>query len=402
MFPSRQRTSWDQRPVLVASRPVREGVPGTPSLRRRAASPGLALVLAAGATIAVSLQAQMATADRIQDPGWWPTKGTPARAEYAGTFACNECHASHVAVQTTTSMARTLTAAATSETLGAHSRLSTTAGRYTFSIATTAEQSTYDVTDGTEAVSAPLKWAFGAGKVGQSFLFERDGVVREARVSYYEGAGTLDVTPGRAVDSPRTVTEAMGRVVGGAELRRCFGCHSTASAVRGSFEPDAALPGIACEACHGPGLRHAAAMRERRIVEGQGAILNPARLEPADSVDFCGACHATFWDVKLAGEKGIAAMRSQPYRLLSSKCWSGGDRRITCIACHNPHRPLVRDAGSYDTRCLACHAASGAVSASKAAACKVGSTQCVTCHMPKYEVREMHHAFTDHLIRVVR
>ena len=191
-------------------------------------------------------------------------------------------------------MARTLTAAATSETLRAHSRLSTTAGRYTFAIATTAQRSTYDVTDGTDAVSAPLKWAFGAGKVGQSFLFERDGVVREARVSYYEGAGALDVTPGRAADSPRTVTEAMGRVVGGAELRRCFGCHSTASAVRGSFEPDAALPGIACEACHGPGLRHAAAMRERRIVEGQGAILNPARLEPADSVDFCGACHATF------------------------------------------------------------------------------------------------------------
>ena len=34
--------------------------------------------------------------------------------------------------------------------------------------------------------------------------------------------------------------------------------------------------------------------------------------------------------------------------------------------------------------------------------CKVASENCVTCHMPKYEVPEMHFAFTDHLIRVVR
>ena len=82
---------------------------------------------------------------------------------------------------------------------------------------------------------------------------------------------------------------------------------------------------------------------------------NPARLDPAGSVDFCGACHATFWDVKLAGEQGVAALRSQPNRLQSSKCWGDGDARITCVACHDPHEPLVREAASYDSRCLSCH-----------------------------------------------
>jgi hypothetical protein len=145
-------------------------------------------------------------------------------------------------------------------------------------------------------------------------------------------------------------------------------------------------------------------MRQRRSAEGTRAILNPAKMDPADSVDFCGACHATFWDVKLADEKGIAALRSQPYRLLSSRCWNGGDARITCVACHNPHQPLVQDAAAYDARCSTCHVKAGDAPTRErpAPACKVGKTGCATCHMPKYEVPDMHHSFTDHFIRIVR
>jgi len=262
----------------------------------------------------------------------------------------------------------------------------------------------YSVSDGSRSSSAPLAWAFGAGKVGQSFLFERDGAFHEARVSYYDAVHALDVTPGRAQDSPKDVSEAMSRPVSGAEVRRCFGCHTTAAAAGGTFDPAAATPGVTCEACHGPGQRHVDAMRQRRIADGRSAILNPARLEPADSVDFCGACHATFWDVKLADEKGIATLRSQPYRLLSSRCWSGGDARITCIACHNPHQPLERSAGAYDSRCLGCHIDAGAAPSRgrAAAACPVAGANCVSCHMPKYEVQELHHEFTDHLIRIAR
>jgi hypothetical protein len=130
--------------------------------------------------------------------------------------------------------------------------------------------------------------------------------------------------------------------------------------------------------------------------------MNPAKLDPAGSVDFCGACHATFWDVKLAGEQGIAALRSQPNRLQSSKCWGEGDARLTCVACHDPHEPLVREAASYDSRCLSCHMQTGKPTKDHPGrACPVGRESCTTCHMPKYEVPGMHHQFTDHLIRVV-
>ena len=347
---------------------------------------------------------QMATADRMPGPAWWPTKGTPPRADYVGAAVCAPCHARQSATQPATSMARTASRASDSGVLRARNRLTLERGVYSYEIVTTGSQSLYSVSDGSRSSSAPLTWAFGAGTVGQSFLFERDGAFHEARVSYYEAVHALDFTPARAMDTPRDVSEAVARQVSDAEARRCFACHTTASTTGGTFDPGAATPGVTCEACHGPGRSHVAAMRQRRIAEGKSAILNPARLEPADSIDFCGACHATFWDVKLADEKGIAALRSQPYRLLSSRCWTAGDARITCIACHNPHQPVVRDAATYDSRCLSCHADAGAAPGRERAipACKVANAKCVTCHMPKYNVPEMHHDFTDHLIRIVR
>lgn len=36
-----------------------------------------------------------------------------------------------------------------------------------------------------------------------------------------------------------------------------------------------------------------------------------------------------------------------------------GDARITCVACHDPHKPLVRNTASYDEKCLKCRANTG-------------------------------------------
>jgi hypothetical protein len=265
----------------------------------------------------------------------------------------------------------------------------------------------YRVSHGSESAAAPLVWAFGAGKVGQTYLFEKDGVVQEAQLSYFESIHGADFTPARALESPASLDMALSRPVPDPEARRCFGCHTTASTVAGKFDREDLIAGVTCEACHGPGRTHVAAIEGKRLGAGIAAIFNPARLDPAASVDFCGACHATFWDVKLAQEGGIAALRSQPNRLQSSRCWGTGDARLTCVACHDAHQPLVREPASYDERCLACHVARGAVPAAPMAdhpgrACPVANTKCVTCHMPKYDAPGMHHEFTDHWIRVVR
>lgn len=350
---------------------------------------------------AVRANAQVATAERIQQARWWPTSPNVSRSDVVGPAECASCHRANVASQQTTSMAQTASRADDAAVLRRHQRLAFRSGAVSYSIARTEQSTNFTVNHGSQTLSAPLAWAFGRGNVGQSYLFERDGRFHEARVSYYDSIDGLDFTPNRSMtEPPPTIQDAMGRPIAEAEARRCFGCHTTASTTTAGFAASRSIPGVTCEACHGPGRAHVSTMeRGGDGTRAAGTIFNPRTLDAADSVDLCGACHATFWDVQLAGERGIAALRSQPFRLQSSRCWTG-DRRLACVSCHDPHAPLVREASFYDSRCVTCHERSASsVSSSIVKVCSVATERCVSCHMPKYEVAEMHYSFTDHLIR---
>ncbi|HKD13637.1 MAG TPA: multiheme c-type cytochrome [Candidatus Angelobacter sp.] len=350
--------------------------------------------------------APMATQDRVRNPGWWPTKGTPARNEYLGPAACAECHFLR-AGQRNTPMGHAATPAADAEILRAHDVLVFRSGQYKFEISRAREQFLYSVSDGKGSLSQPLDWAFGTGEVGQTYVFKRNEAFYESRVSFYPKLQALDLTLGHRAPIGTDVAGALGRAMPASETRLCFGCHTTASTTSGNFDVDGLIPGVTCEACHGPGARHVVAERRKQIKLGARTILNPAHLNPVDSVDFCGACHRTAWDVALTSTTGVANVRFQPYRLEKSRCWGKGDARLTCMACHDPHRPLVHDPVTYDSQCLSCHllqsAASGAISSNHPGkACPVGTNKCVSCHMAKYEIPGSHAEFTDHWIRIVK
>jgi len=307
-------------------------------------------------------------------------------------------------------MARTVSRAADAEALHTHPNLTFTVGIYRYLIKSDGQHSLYSVSNGSETLSSPLLWAFGTPRVGQSYLFKRDdGHFYEARVTYFESLKNLGFTPSRDLASPKNVEEAMDRQVGSAEISRCFGCHTTASNIGGKFDEEHLILGVTCEACHGPGAKHVAAMKtlmNGNLNARQGDIFNSAYLSPADSVDFCGACHGTWWDVKLSGVKGVSTARSAPYRLVTSKCWGKkGDTRITCIACHDPHEQLQTESAAYDHACLKCHVTTPGqkpTAERPGAACPVAARNCTSCHMQKVYVPEMHDKFTDHRIRIER
>jgi Cytochrome c554 and c-prime len=262
----------------------------------------------------------------------------------------------------------------------------------------------YSVNDGKRSVSAPITWAFGIGKVGQSYISQENGSFRELRFSYFHNPQAFDVTPNQSVIAATSLEKAAGRIVSSDEIQRCFGCHSTASTASDHFDPAQLIPGVTCEGCHGPGADHAAAI-ESKLQGGTELIFNPGRLKPVDLVDFCGACHTSWWDVTLHESIDVPSVRFQPYRLERSRCWGKGDPRITCVACHDPHKPLVRDAGSYDTQCLSCHVSGRAAKPTSdhpGAACPQATAKCVSCHMPQYEAADMHFKYTDHQIRVAK
>ena len=96
-------------------------------------------------------------------------------------------------------------------------------------------------------------------------------------------------------------------------------------------------------------------------------------------------------------------LASRNSHLEQSRCWGNGDARLTCVACHDVHKPRVQDAAFYDKVCLGCHSAASDAQKGRAHAigtCKVSKHDCVTCHMPKYTIPSMHTAFTDHKIAV--
>ena len=371
----------------------------------------LAISLALGTRAPASLGAQRATEDRVQNPGWWPTQGAAHRSDYLGPAACAECHPSEAASQRTAPMAHAAARAVESDILRAHARLNFQLGSYSYQIARAAGGSDYSVSNGAKTISEELLWAFGVGEVGQTYVFEREGTYYESRLSYYRALEGWDFTTGHPRSPPAFLEDAVGRPMDAAEAGRCFGCHTTASTTGNQFDPSRLIPGVTCEACHGPGAKHVAAMKAGRLQQGRRLILNPAQFKPVDSIDFCGACHRTSWDVKLMGVTGVANVRFQPYRLENSRCWGKGVARLTCVACHDPHKPLERNAAPYDERCLRCHPARPQGATAKltrehprvtVAACPVGARNCVNCHMPKVELPEMHFDFTDHQIRVVR
>jgi hypothetical protein len=300
-------------------------------------------------------------------------------------------------------MAQASTAATESEILRSHDRLETRIGPYHYEIIRTPEGSVYSASDSAQSISVPLAWAFGVGEVGQTYVYAQDGKWYESHLSYYSSIQGLDYSPGHPHTIPSSLGSALGRLFEFGEPRLCFGCHSTASTTSNQFDPSRLIPGVTCEACHGPGAQHVAKMR-LGVGQKSNSILNPGTLKPIDSVEFCGACHRTAWDVALAGSKGIFNLRFQPYRLETSRCWGQGDDRLICLACHDPHEPLVRDLASYDQRCLACHSATRASKPTAdhpGEACRVSTKDCVSCHMPKQEIPGMHAKFTDHRIRVV-
>jgi len=368
---------------------------------------------ASSAQTSAPVSMSMPTASRVQSPGWWPTKGDATRDSYVGTATCAKCHASKVATQQKHAMAHAAVRAAHAEILRQNDHLPFRLGPYREEIVTKGGKSVLTVTanDGAARLSADLLWAFGVGHMGQTYVYEKNGTYYESHLTFFSSSQDLNITPGQSLATPRSLEEAAGRRMPPAETRACFACHTTASVINGQLDLSGAVPGITCEACHGPGASHVVAMNSGPQEQGEHLIMNPGRLDPVASVDFCGACHRTWEDVVTNIGLGALNLRFAPYRLENSKCWSKPDARLTCVACHDPHQPLEHDAAAYDSRCLQCHVNQPGAKTTAGhrdsdhpdsdhpgAACPVSTKNCTTCHMPKVESSIQHSTFTDHWI----
>jgi len=212
--------------------------------------------------------------------------------------------------------------------------------------------------------------------------------------------------------------------------KECLECHATGVDVRydraeHTWSTEMADPGVSCEACHGPGARHAETKDKRDIVR-------PDHIDKELALSICARCHGPhdplfpLLDAKdqfRPGERYDARYqalvitdgteRSGEYfadgrpssstfetqALLQSRCYGNGG--ATCLTCHtSPHAEAHGDdelkAGPRDGSCRTCHAA---IASHGAAHTHHKNTTCLDCHMPKVLTGVLD-KFADHSIDV--
>lgn len=339
--------------------------------------------------------------------------------KFIGSTACANCHREKSQSYSNTAMANALTPAAQSKILVSHPRMTFRAGAYSYEVVNDGGEYLYRVTDGKETISEPLLYAFGNAHVAQTYIFRHNGRLFESRLSYYTAIDGLDWTVGDALQPPPSLEAALGRDISGDEVRNCFSCHGTAAVVNTKLELHNLVPGVTCEACHGPGEKHSVA----KLLDAEAVppIFNPKTLDPETlSQEFCGACHRGVDTVAMMPDLGgINNVRFQPYRLFNSRGHDPRNPHFACTACHDPHSDLSQQDAASDANCKVCHDVntmkqampasqntSGLHKKSRASEsrkkCPVGSEKCVSCHMPKVELPGAHFKFTDHRIRIAR
>ena len=324
-----------------------------------------------------------------------------ADPEFLGRQGCAGCHPAQAEAQARSAHAKALSRPAdhplsrqfpTAETL-------TRPPDFRYRYESSEDGLRVDAASGDQVRRTVVDWAFGAGDQAVTFVSRIDDQwYVEHYWTFYTSTGAYGPTPGHQVTEADDLGQALGVMYRTfspqTEMLRCFRCHTTGPLEWGdglSIEPSE--PGVQCEACHGAGAGHAALAAAGTLDSARPGIANPGRLAPDALLEACGECHRPpAEDPAGIDYRDPWNVRHQPLYLVRSACYlrSGA---LTCMNCHDPHAPLVRDdAAHYDARCMSCHSSEGPCNAGKA-------NDCASCHMPAVEPQEGLR-FTNHWIGV--
>ena len=267
--------------------------------------------------------------------------------------------------------------------------------------------------------SKKLAYFVGSGATARSYLLEDGGYWSEAPVAYYSGGRKWNLAPGYDTYAYPYFTRPVAPA--------CLTCHANAlSPVAGTQNRYANPPfgegGVSCERCHGPGEEHIRRMSAGTSAGGL-AIVNPAKLAPAERDSICSQCHLTGevrvmkpgrdWQSFQVGQRlsdsmtvfvradATPGMRvtSHMEKLAQSACKRASGGRLWCGTCHDPHvtpKPSER-AARFRQKCLTCHDTAACRETRSARAAR--QDDCIACHMPKSAVADAQHVvYTDHSI----
>ena len=196
----------------------------------------------------------------------------PAHAE-TGSRACAPCHAEIYKKYMPTGMARSSgrVPATTNKESFERAVFTAESNGASFKISPTFR---LDFSRDTAKATRQLTWFIGSGRLGRSYLFEKDAMLFQAPVSYFAKSKTWNVSPGYESKPTADFTRQIET--------SCLQCH--ASRIQSTSPIKFASPkpfledGVSCERCHGDGAAH---------IAGKARMVNPAKL-PAEARDMQG------------------------------------------------------------------------------------------------------------------
>lgn len=261
--------------------------------------------------------------------------------------------------------------------------------------------------DTTHKHTEKVAFIVGSGQHTNSHIYECNGFLRQAPITFYTQKGIWDMAPG----FEGGFSSGFNRIIG----HECMSCHNSyPDFVKTSENKFRDIPlGIGCERCHGPGSEHVKLIGEGQRIDTSKyidySIVNPGKLEKDLQMSICQRCHIQGVSVlaegkdydsfqpgkpitetmkvflpKYSGAQTKFIMASHADRTAMSECYKKSE--MTCISCHNPHVSVKETPESkFITACQNCHQANNEAHLKCTADekdLKAEDNNCITCHMP--------------------
>lgn len=277
--------------------------------------------------------------------------------------------------------------------------------------------------DTTHQFTQYIRYIIGSGQHTNSHIYEENGYLYQAPITFYTQKGIWDLAPGFGSG----FSSRFQRIIG----QECMSCHNGKSNFVSESENKflKVAHGIDCERCHGAGGEHIRRKLAGEVIDTalhtDYSIVNPRRLPSRDyQMSVCQRCHLqgiavlkketddfyTFrpgrllsdvMDVYLPeydGNQTQFIMASQAHRLTKSQCYQKSE--MNCWTCHNPHVSVRQTpAEHFNATCQKCHQQK-TCSLSEQQRQKQNKNNCYACHLPPSPSIDIPHVTVhDHYIR---
>ncbi len=270
-----------------------------------------------------------------------------------------------------------------------------------------------------------VNYVVGSGQHTNSHIFNTNGYLFQAPITFYTQKGRWDLAPG----FEKGASSRFNRLI----QLECMSCHNAYPDFVNNSENkyNTVMTGIDCERCHGPGSLHVFDRQNNPLVDTSKGpdytIVNPRRLSTELQNNVCQRCHLqgiavlndgkSFFDFRpgmhlsevmnvfmpqYEGAQDKMIMASHVERMKKSPCYLQSGK-MSCITCHKPHVSVkFTPRTQYLNACQSCHgnAAGQKQCAGSMQLRAAKNNDCVTCHMLHQGSIDIPHvAVTDHYIR---